>query len=261
MSTDRAGPGFHIERFSRAREVVIDVMIPARKKHMIHVPFEADVTEVRQLLKRRQAETRNAPSLTAFLIKCAADAAATDPRLTSRRIGRRKLAVFDDIHVACMVEAEVDGQSHPLSCPIRNANRKTVDEIHGMLRDFTDEDKQTQIDTIRKFARVPRAFRATFVSTFTRNPAFIVSQGFNLLFTSIGKFGAGGGHLIPYTQYSPCIGVGGIATKPGIVGDRIEPREILSITATYDHDITDGAPAARFAQALRELIERQHGLA
>ena len=48
--------------------------------------------------------------------------------------------------------------------------------------------------------------------------------------------------------------------RAGIVEDRIEPREYLSITATFDHDITDGAPAARFAQVLKEYIERGHGL-
>jgi pyruvate/2-oxoglutarate dehydrogenase complex dihydrolipoamide acyltransferase (E2) component len=45
-----------------------------------------------------------------------------------------------------------------------------------------------------------------------------------------------------------------------MVNDRVEPREYLSVTATFDHDITDGAPAARFAQALKEQIESGHGL-
>jgi pyruvate/2-oxoglutarate dehydrogenase complex dihydrolipoamide acyltransferase (E2) component len=76
----------------------------------------------------------------------------------------------------------------------------------------------------------------------------------------MGMFGAGGGHIIPYQHSSLCISVGGITRKPGIVDDRIEPREYLSITATFDHDITDGAPAARFAQVLKEYIERGHGL-
>jgi pyruvate/2-oxoglutarate dehydrogenase complex dihydrolipoamide acyltransferase (E2) component len=48
--------------------------------------------------------------------------------------------------------------------------------------------------------------------------------------------------------------------EAGVVDDQIEPREFLSITATFDHDITDGAPAARFAQLLKEYIERGHGL-
>ena len=49
--------------------------------------------------------------------------------------------------------------------------------------------------------------------------------------------------------------VGGITRKPGLVDGRVEPREYLALTASIDHDIVDGAPAARFARKLRELIE------
>jgi pyruvate/2-oxoglutarate dehydrogenase complex dihydrolipoamide acyltransferase (E2) component len=32
-------------------------------------------------------------------------------------------------------------------------------------------------------------------------------------------------------------------------------REYLNVTISFDHDIVDGAPAARFTQRLKELIE------
>jgi pyruvate/2-oxoglutarate dehydrogenase complex dihydrolipoamide acyltransferase (E2) component len=37
--------------------------------------------------------------------------------------------------------------------------------------------------------------------------------------------------------------------------ERIEVREYLSLTLSMDHDLIDGAPAARFAARLKELIE------
>jgi pyruvate/2-oxoglutarate dehydrogenase complex dihydrolipoamide acyltransferase (E2) component len=49
--------------------------------------------------------------------------------------------------------------------------------------------------------------------------------------------------------------LGGIAKKPSIVEERIEVREYLSVTISFDHDIIDGAPAARFTQRLKGLIE------
>jgi pyruvate/2-oxoglutarate dehydrogenase complex dihydrolipoamide acyltransferase (E2) component len=54
--------------------------------------------------------------------------------------------------------------------------------------------------------------------------------------------------------------VGGIGEKPGVVEGRIEVREYLSLTIALDHDVVDGAPAARFAQLLRGLIEGGYGL-
>jgi pyruvate/2-oxoglutarate dehydrogenase complex dihydrolipoamide acyltransferase (E2) component len=54
--------------------------------------------------------------------------------------------------------------------------------------------------------------------------------------------------------------VGSIAWKPAVVEDRIEPRQILNLTLTFDHDVIDGAPAARFTRRLVELIESGYGL-
>lgn len=43
--------------------------------------------------------------------------------------------------------------------------------------------------------------------------------------------------------------------------DEIAIREYMDLTLSIDHDIVDGAPAARFAQCLRELLESASGLA
>ena len=45
-----------------------------------------------------------------------------------------------------------------------------------------------------------------------------------------------------------------------LVEGRIEPHERLSLTLVFDHDVIDGAPAARFARRLVELIESGGGL-
>ncbi len=54
--------------------------------------------------------------------------------------------------------------------------------------------------------------------------------------------------------------VGGIGEKPGVVDGQIVMRDSLSLTISFDHDIVDGAPAARFTQRLKELIESGYGL-
>lgn len=61
---------------------------------------------------------------------------------------------------------------------------------------------------------------------------------------------------MPHTLY---VVVGGIGEKPAVVDGRIEPREMLSLTLALDHDLVDGAPAARFARRLVELIESGYG--
>jgi pyruvate/2-oxoglutarate dehydrogenase complex dihydrolipoamide acyltransferase (E2) component len=80
-------------------------------------------------------------------------------------------------------------------------------------------------------------------------------------FTSVGMFGAGGGWGLGMPNHSLADTLGGIAQKPGLVDGRIELREVLSVTLSFDHDIVDGAPAARFARRFVQLIEEAYGLA
>ncbi|HXZ03819.1 MAG TPA: 2-oxo acid dehydrogenase subunit E2 [Ktedonobacteraceae bacterium] len=37
-------------------------------------------------------------------------------------------------------------------------------------------------------------------------------------------------------------------------------RDYLSLTLSFNHDLIDGAPAARFTQRLEDLIENGYGL-
>jgi len=54
--------------------------------------------------------------------------------------------------------------------------------------------------------------------------------------------------------------VGGIGEKPGVVDRHIVMRDYLSLTISLDHDMIDGAPAARFTERLKDLIESGYGL-
>jgi pyruvate/2-oxoglutarate dehydrogenase complex dihydrolipoamide acyltransferase (E2) component len=78
--------------------------------------------------------------------------------------------------------------------------------------------------------------------------------------TSIGQFARSGGWAIPLGMQAITIAVGGIAVKPGYVGETIEKREYLALTVTLDHDVVDGAPATRFVARLVELLEEGHGI-
>ena len=77
----------------------------------------------------------------------------------------------------------------------------------------------------------------------------------------MGMFGKGSGWGIPTAPiHSLFLTLGGITEKPGVVDGQIAIREYLSLTISFDHNIIDGAPAARFVQRLKELIESGYGL-
>jgi pyruvate/2-oxoglutarate dehydrogenase complex dihydrolipoamide acyltransferase (E2) component len=74
-------------------------------------------------------------------------------------------------------------------------------------------------------------------------------------------FGKSGGWGIGFLPvHTLGLTVGGITQKPGLHEGQIEVREYLNLTISFDHDIVDGAPAARFANRFRELLESGYGL-
>ena len=40
-----------------------------------------------------------------------------------------------------------------------------------------------------------------------------------------------------------------------MIGEQIVPRDMITLSLTFDHRIVDGAPAARFLATLRSAIE------
>jgi pyruvate/2-oxoglutarate dehydrogenase complex dihydrolipoamide acyltransferase (E2) component len=73
-------------------------------------------------------------------------------------------------------------------------------------------------------------------------------------------FGTGGGWGIPVPNHSLQLTLGGIQDKPGVIKGNIEVRKYMSVTVSFDHDVIDGAPAARFIHRLKKLIEDGDGI-
>jgi len=57
------------------------------------------------------------------------------------------------------------------------------------------------------------------------------------------------------------LGVGRIVSKPVGLNGQIVLRETLALSLSFDHRLVDGAPAAKFLQRVKQLIERPFALA
>jgi pyruvate dehydrogenase E2 component (dihydrolipoamide acetyltransferase) len=55
---------------------------------------------------------------------------------------------------------------------------------------------------------------------------------------------------------SAVLGIGRIVREPAVVDDQIVPRDMVTLSLTFDHRVVDGAPAARFLATLRNLLEQ-----
>jgi hypothetical protein len=266
-------PHDQIVAFPRLQHQAIDWMELSHRKHTMYGLIEVDLTDARRAIKRHRAHTGTPVSLTAFIIYCLARAVAADPAMQAYRLGRRRLVLFGEVDVAIMVEREMDSARIPLPYIVRAAHAKSIDQIGLELR-AVQQQKPEDV----AFGSIPPRLRWVLehglcvwlaVPTTARRLvwAWTLADPYRrkrltgtVGLTSVGMFGRGVGWGVTPMGHSLAVVVGGLSSRPGVVGSSIEPREYLCLTLTLDHDVIDGAPAARFTTRFKELIESCAGL-
>lgn len=233
-----------------------------RHKTMIHGLFEADVTKARAALRDHKAQTGEALSFTAFLIACLAKAVDEDNAVQAMRKGRKRLVVFDDVDVWTPIERDTGGQKALLAHIFRAANYRSFRAIHDELRTAQAAD----VAHVRERPRVlPAAFFGPYLWLWRwiwrAFPRLQKKAAGTVGLTAVGMFGAGAGWGVPPpAPMALMLTVGGIDSKQGAADSQAVTREQVSLTISVDHDLVDGAPAARFVRRLKELIESGYGL-
>ena len=263
-------------RFPPFRNPTVDTLVWGKKKHHIPILFEVDVTRARAYLRAFKARTGKGLSFTGWVMKCIGQALSEHKHIQAMRKGK-KLVLFDDVDISVVVERGVgqgdsSSETLPMPCVVRKANVKTVEEIHDEIRTAQGESLKSgevQIGARRDarltqaFNSMPRFVRNLFVwRRLAKDPFFAKKTIGTAVVTSVGSIGksSGYGWAIPTGIHPVVFALGSIARKPGIVGEEIQIREYLSMTVLFDHDVTDGAPVARFIRRLGELLEGSYGL-
>ncbi len=256
-------PPFTTRPFPPERHDVVDALEVGVRRHVVHALLELDVTHARRLIRDHETATGEKLSFTAFLVASLARAIDADKGLQAYRDWRGRLVLFDDVDVVTLVEAETGGVAIPHV--VRKANRRTLRDLHDEIRreQASPGSSAQRSGALARLSRhVPGLLRRAFLRALRRSPHRLKQVAGTTLVTSVGMFGTGGGWgvgIVPL--HTLALTVGGISRKPGLAGDRVEPRDYLAVTASFDHDVVDGAPAARFARRLREVVEGAEVLA
>jgi len=229
---------------------------------MIHGLLEVDVTRARAHLREHKATTGETLSFTAFLTACLAKAVDEHKAVQAIRFGSKHLILFEDVDVYLPIEHDMAGQKQVIPYVIRAANRKTVREIHHEIRTAQVQDVTkdlTRVQSLPTLLFQPYLWLLTWRGR--THPRLWKKYVGTVGITAVGMFGNGAGWGIPIAPPTTLMmTVGGISEKPGVVDGQIAIRDYLSLTISFDHDMIDGAPAARFTQRLKELIESDYGL-
>ncbi|NHJ41479.1 MAG: 2-oxo acid dehydrogenase subunit E2 [Asgard group archaeon] len=265
---------FYTIPFTRSRDIVVDFISIGKKTMKVHALGEIDVTI--PLLKIEEYKAKGIKlSFSAFIMYVLAHTVAEHPYMQAIKWRRRRMVIFEDVDVSFIVEREVSGKKMPTAVMIRNANRKSIQELTDDLwsgraksdDSMVDKDKEGGSD-IDKLLRMPRFLRRFLMWRIYKNPFLHRKFNGTTGITSVGMFAKGGGTAIPIATGNFSITVGGIDKRPGYFVkedgeldlNQIVPRDFLWLTINIDHTTVDGGPATRFLAIFRERLRLGYGL-
>jgi len=268
MSKKKNKGNFEIVKFPKARIPTLDFLTLGDKAHYVKGLVEVDVTKGREYIRKYEKETGIKISFTAWLLKCIGQAATEYKEVHSIMMGNKKIIRFDDVDISTIVERDIDGIKAPLPLLIRKTNEKTIKEIHDEIRAAQSEEVNraavlggNNIDKRMKlYVSLPKFIRRFLLKHTLKNPFKVKQLMGTIVVTAVGMFGNLYGWPIPTTAHPLAFGIGGITKKPGVINDKIEIREYLTMTVLINHDVVDGAPATRFISRLGKLLENGFSL-
>jgi pyruvate dehydrogenase E2 component (dihydrolipoamide acetyltransferase) len=208
------------EQLHGVRRVTAErVTLSARTVVPVTLTTDADATSLWRL--RQEVEPDGAPSYTDLLVKIVALALTEHPALN---------ADHAEVHIAVAVDTP-RGLVAPV---VRDAATRSVNAIASETRRLVDAAREGRLS-----------------AQDLEGATFTIS---NLGMYEIDAF-------TPVVNVPQCaiLGVGRVVARPVVTdeaSERVEVRRMLALSLTFDHRLVDGAPAARFLQRVKQLVER-----
>jgi pyruvate dehydrogenase E2 component (dihydrolipoamide acetyltransferase) len=206
------------------------------ESHQVTAPVtlttEADATDLVAVRERLKASLADELGFNLgyndLLVKMAARALGRYPYMNARLDGEI-ICHLGAVHVALAVDTE----RGLLVLVIRDADRKGLTEIAREMRELVER------------ARVGKALPDELSgSTFT--------------ITNLGMHEVDAFTPIINLPEAAILGVGRIKARPSVVDGKICVRQMMWLSLTFDHRLVDGAPAARFLQYVKQLVEEPY---
>jgi pyruvate/2-oxoglutarate dehydrogenase complex dihydrolipoamide acyltransferase (E2) component len=250
----KKGKGYNKKRLDFTRKLVI-ASVNGNKKNAIHCVARIDVTNPRRVRTEHFNRTGEKLSFTAYIVKCFAETVKEFPEMNSFIRGRN-LIILEDINISVLVERELDGVKVPEPLSIKQADNKSIRDIQDEIRKAQDNEGN-QIGNLSNASWVnyiPGFLLKTFIKIADRNISMAKKYG-KIAVTAVGMHSSSSSWFIPHGTATVLLTIGSIIKENVLKEDgSFESREILHLTASFDHEIIDGSPAARFMKRLEEVL-------
>lgn len=221
------------EPLSKVRRLIADRMTEsARTVAPVTLTTEADATDLVALRNRLKTEIGDGeaiPSYTDLIV-----------RLTALALTKHR-----DLNASWTDAGIVHHQAVHISV--------AVDSERGLLAPvIRDADKKSAFAIAQESAQLIKQARAGSI-----NADRLHGGGFTI--SNLGMFEIDA--FTPIINLPDCavLGLGRIVAKPAVIDEDAETvavRKMIALSLTFDHRIVDGAPAARFLQQVKRMIEQ-----
>ena len=195
---------------------------------------EVDMTEAMkertQILDEFEKKFGTRLTFTDLIVKAVARAILDHPIINGSLQGN-EIRISADINIGIAVAIE-GGLIVPV---IKNADRKSLAQVSAELKKLVDKGR-----------------------TGTLSPAEMSGGTFSI--TNLGAYGIDVFNPIITPGQAAILGVCRIAEKPVVVGGQVVVRSMMNLCLSFDHRVLDGAPAAKYLQSVKALLESPYQL-
>ncbi len=217
------------------RKVIADRMAQsakatARVLYTIEVDMSRTVKLRQSLLEEIEEKAKVHLSLTDIIVKAVAKALEQHPIMNSILL-EDGIHLIEDINIGVAVALE-DNLLVPV---VHNASKKSLLEIATQLTTLVEQAEKGELSA-------KETTRGTFTIT---NPGML---GIDIQMPVIN------------TPENSILGIGTLWDKPVAENDRIVIRPMMRLNLVFDHRVIDGAPAAKFLQTLKSILENPDNL-
>lgn len=264
MKVSEKRPAHQCSKVPKSRRHIVDSLGCFAVAHPVHGLFEADITKARHMIRQLRSANNTKVSIVDYLLYCLSRA-IDENKSVHGVIGRNgKLYVFDDVDMLVIVENLDHGTRYPAAYVIRSANKKSFREINREMCSFRAENHGRIAygnRAFRLFSRfVPRFFRKLVYRYVNKKPFWRKKNMGTVCVSAVGVHSKGSGWAIPSPVHPLFLTIGGLSKREVLVNGELQLRCFIGLTISFDHLVSDGAPAARFTSRFRQIIENAEGL-
>lgn len=247
---------YSLSWLARCRWNVLDlIQIVGRGSVPTYLFCDIDMSWAEGFRKRLLARGHKT-TVTAILLKAIGLAQLKHPESRTALLPWGRTVTFNHIVAGFTVEKDIDGQPAVFLGAITDPDSKSVEQIAAELYEYgkASPNDVPQLEIAHRFSKMPWLFRRFILWLGLRYPGVRLRyMGATFGVTSLGKYGLKA--IIPPCVCTSTFGVGKVEDRVVVCNGQAEVRPMMTMTLNFDHRIIDGAPAARFVDDVRKLLE------